>query len=207
MDMSFLSQLDWRYATKAFDPEKKVSEADLEKILHAIRMAPSSFGLQPFHVIVLTDPALRETLKPVSFHQAQLSDASFVLLFCARTDITSRPDEYVDGVSQGNEDVKQSMNAYKGMMVGSIQSKSEAERVAWSARQAYLALGFGLAACAELGIDACPMEGFDTKAVGEILGLPEQKLEALAYLSIGYRKDAPTPPKFRFSSEDLFSKR
>lgn len=205
--MTFLSQLDWRFATKSFDPEKKVSEEDFQKILNAIRMAPTSFGLQPFHVVEIADPALREQLKAVSYGQAQISDASHVLLFCAKTNAETRPEEYVNAVSQGNEEVKQKMQGYKEMMLGAVQSRSEAERLAWSAKQTYIALGFGLAAAAELGIDSCPMEGFDPKAVGDILGLPEKSLQAQAYLTIGYRKEGPAQPKFRFSAEDLFSRR
>src|SRR3989338_1421908 len=96
MSKSFLAQLNWRFATKSFDPEKKVSESDLALILKAIRMAPTSAGLQPFHVFVITDPVLREKIKRSSRGQAQVTDASHLLIFCVRDDVRGRIDEYMN---------------------------------------------------------------------------------------------------------------
>ncbi|HSE34736.1 MAG TPA: NAD(P)H-dependent oxidoreductase [Candidatus Paceibacterota bacterium] len=205
MSKTFLSQLDWRFATKAFDPSKKVSEDDLAKILHAIRMAPTSYGTQPFHVTVVTDPALREKLKEVSYGQAQVTDASHVLIFQARTNIDARVDEYVELATSGDAAAKEAMAGYTGMMHGAMQAKKGAE-LAWAARQTYIALGFGLAAAMELEIDACPMEGFDPDGVDKVLGNPPEQ-KTLAYMSIGYRAKGPDRPKVRFPESELFDRR
>lgn len=205
MSTTFLSQLDWRFATKAFDPSKKVSEGDLAKILHAARMAPTSFGTQPFHITVVNDPALREKMKAASFGQAQVTEASHILVFQARTDIDERVDAYVDLATGGDAAAKEAMAGYTGMMHGSMQAKVGAE-LAWAGRQTYIALGFALAAAAELGIDSCPMEGFDPDAIDAILGNPPER-KTLAYMTIGYRTKGPDRPKVRFPESDLIDQR
>ncbi len=201
---TFLSQLDWRFATKSFNTEKKVSPEDLSKILEAIQKAPSSFGLQTFHVEVISNPELREEMKKVSFGQPQVTEASHILVFCGRNDVSERITDIIEKMSGGNEEIKSSLKGYEEMMRGTIAGKSSDDLMKWASRQAYLALGFGLAACAELGIDSCPMEGFDPKALHGVLGLPEN-IFPFAYLTIGYRKEGPTHPKFRFPKEDLFT--
>jgi nitroreductase len=203
---TFLSQLDWRFATKSFDKEKKVSTDDLNKILEAIRKAPTSFGLQTFHVEVISNESLREKMKEVSFGQPQVTDASHLLVFCGRNDVSDRITDMINKISGGDENIKASLAGYEGMMRGSIEGKSEEQLMNWASRQAYLALGFGLAACAELEIDSCPMEGFDPKAVHELLGSPKN-IFPFAYMAVGYRKEGPTHLKFRFPEEDLFTKR
>jgi nitroreductase len=206
MSQTFLSQLNWRFATKAFDPEKKVSEENLHKILDAIRLAPTSYGLQPFNVEVISNPELRKALLPASYGQAQVTDASYLLVFSARNDIDERIDAYVELASGGDTVAKEKLEPLKQMMKGALTSGTDAERTAWAARQAYLALGFGLAAAAELGIDSCPMEGFDAPEIDKLLQLPPY-MHSVAYVTIGYRKDNPTKEKVRFSQEDLFTVR
>lgn len=203
---SFLQNLDWRFATKKFNPEKKVSEVDLEKIVTAIQKAPTSFGLQTFHVEVVSDADLRVRLREVSFDQPQVTDASHLLIFCARNDVSQRITDMIDTMSGGDGEAKKNLEPYEQMMRGAIQGKTSEELMNWASRQTYLALGFGLAACAELQIDSCPMEGFDARAMHEVLGLPNH-IVPFAYLAIGYRSEGPAHPKFRFSQEDLFTHR
>ncbi|MFZ2803717.1 MAG: NAD(P)H-dependent oxidoreductase [Patescibacteria group bacterium] len=204
--MSFLSQLDWRFATKQFDPTKKVSDEDLAKILNAIRMAPTSFGLQPFHVFVITDPATREAIKPVAYNQPQVTDASQLLVFCARNDMDSWIDAFVNVMASANTENAEGLEKARGMMKASLASRTPEQAMAWAAKQTYIAFGFGLAACAELGIDSCPMEGFDSAAVDKILGLPEN-MKSQSFLAIGYRKEGPSRPKVRFPESQLFTKK
>ena len=204
MNNTFLSNLDWRFATKKFDVSKKVSDADISKILEAIQKAPTSFGLQPFHVYMIKNPAVREKMLPLSYNQGQIIEASHLLVFCARTDASARIDSMIEKLSGGSEEAKTGLKGYSDMMHGSVNSKSDEQLSAWTARQAYVALGFGLAACAELGIDSCPMEGFDGNGIDTLLELPSH-LKSLAYLAIGYRAEDPTHPKFRFDQEDLFT--
>jgi len=204
--MSFLTQLDWRFATKKFDTNKKVAGEDLGKILEAIRKAPTSFGIQPFHVFVVTDPEIRKEMRAVSWDQAQVTDASAILVFAARTDLSARIDAYGELASGGDPTMTLSLKEHIDMMHASLDARTGEEKASWAGRQTYIALGFGLAAAAELGIDSCPMEGFDGVAVDKILGVPPY-MHSLAYLAIGYRKEGPVRPKVRFPIEDLFTKK
>lgn len=200
---TFLSQLDWRFATKSFDATKTLSPELQSKIEHAIQMAPSSFGLQPFHVVIITDPKIRAELREASYSQPQVAEASALFIFCARTDANERIDSYLDIASGGKPDT---LARASEMMKGSLLSRGDDALLSWASRQAYIALGFGLAACAELGVDSCPMEGFDAKKVDEILGLPSH-IKSLAYMAVGYRKEGPTQQKVRFPESDLFTKK
>lgn len=206
MSQSFLSQLNWRFATKKFDPEKKVSDEDFAKVCDAIRLAPTSSGLQPFHIEVIVDPELRKALYPASRNQAQVLDASHLLIFCARNDIRERTDAYIDLLAEGNQDMKEKLEPKRQGMKKTLCERTPEAQMEWSARQSYVALGFGLAAACELGIDSCAMEGFDTNAVDTILGLPKH-LHSVTYLTLGYRTEDPIRAKVRFSEAELFTKR
>ena len=204
---SFLSHLEWRHATKAFDPNKPVSEVDLAKVLQAIRMAPTSFGLQPFHVEVVHDKGLKEKLFVHAWKQRQIISCSALLVFVAKTDIMARIDQLLDGVTGGSADGRAKMKEYEGMMRGSFSARSEEDRKVWAAKQAYIALGFAMAACAELQIDSCPMEGFNGPEFDAILGVKAGHFSSVI-LPIGYRDSAvPAMPKFRFSEKDLFQRK
>jgi len=202
--MSFLQNLNWRFATKKFDPDKEVSAQDLEKILTAIRLAPTSFGLQPLHIYVITDKDLKNKLKVVSFSQPQVTDASCLLVFCARTDVKKRIAEYIELTRAGGEKNEGKLEDQRKMMEASMDKKNSEEILEWAARQAYIALGFALVACAELKIDSCPMGGFDSYRVDEILQLPEY-MKSVVYLAVGLRAEPPKRPKIRFSQKDLFT--
>jgi nitroreductase / dihydropteridine reductase len=204
--MGFLDNLEWRFATKKFDTNKPVSKNNLDEILKAIRMSPTSYGLQPLHVYVVSDLAIRKKIKTKSYLQKQIDTCSYLLVFCARTDkkdIHQRVDDYVDLAADGKT-AKLKMQPVKLMMKGSIKMKSDEEFVCWSSKQCYIALGFGLAAAAELKIDSCPMEGFDKKAVDKILNLPPH-LNSMVFLAIGNRQEDPKRPKTRFADDDIFT--
>jgi len=205
--MSFISNLNWRYATKLFDSSKIVSEENLTKIFDSIILAPTSFGLQPFHVVNVVDKAKREELKGFAWAQPQVTDASHFLVFCARNDIKNRIENYFEIATGGNAELKTAMSQYKGMM-DSFEANLPAEyKTPWATRQAYIALGFAMAACAELEIDSCPMEGFDPEAFKKALNLPEH-INPVACLAIGYRSDSDTVrPKVRFDKSDLISQK
>ncbi|MBD3250897.1 NAD(P)H-dependent oxidoreductase [Candidatus Uhrbacteria bacterium] len=203
-NVSFLSQLDWRFATKVFTPHQTVRTEDLDEILRAIRSAPTSFGLQPFHVYVVTDSDVRAKLKPVSFDQAQVTDASHVLIFCYRTDARERIPQYVAKATTQMPEHAEALKGYGAYMQGFAERLTDDWIHEWAKRQTYIALGFGLAACAELQIDSCPMEGFNTEEVDRILNLPSH-VKSIVYMTVGYRAEEPTRPKFRFSDKDLFT--
>lgn len=204
--MSFLSQLDWRFATKQFDPSKKLSAQDFEQILTAVRMAPTSFGLQPFHVFNVEDPALRQAIRAAAYDQAQVTEASHLLVFCARNDMEEWIEEYIKTASQGNEEVAKGMESLRGMLRGAILSRTPDSMMSWAAKQAYIAFGFGLAACAELAIDSCPMEGFKNAEVDAILGLPAH-MRSQAFLALGYRAGDAKHARVRFPKEKIFTTR
>lgn len=205
--MTFIEQLNWRYATKKFDPTKEVSPAIEEQIMNAIRMAPSSFGLQPFHVTVVKNSDIKTKLRAAAWNQEQLETAPFTLVFSSRNDITSRIEQYFELASGGDASVKLAMQGYKDMMNGSLLPRTPAELDAWASKQAYIALGFAMAAAAELEVDTCPMEGFDSVQFKQILELPEGFHPAVI-LPVGYRSsDDVVRPKTRFDATDMFDMR
>jgi len=203
--MSFIKNLSWRYATKMFDANKKVESAHVEKILEAIRLAPTSFGLQPFHVTVVENQELKDKLQGFSWNQPQIGTSSQVLVFSYRTDVLARINTYFEMISGGNDEVRKGMEGYETMMKNFAEGMSEEKVASWAARQVYIALGFALASCAELEIDSCPMEGFDPVAYKEALELPEN-VTPVVVLPIGYRSESDTVrAKVRFPETDLFS--
>jgi nitroreductase/dihydropteridine reductase len=207
MSTSFLNHLEWRHATKAFDKTKAVSDDHLEKILQAIRMAPTSFGLQPFHVEVIKDQTLREKLLPHAWNQKQVITCSALLVFVARTNLEGRITGYIDTASGGNAEIKAKMQDYEKIMRSTFNGRTQDELKAWAQKQAYIALGFGLAACAELQIDSCPMEGLVGPEFDKILGLEKDHFSSVM-LAIGYRDPAVhSLPKVRFPEKDLFHRK
>ncbi len=205
MQNTFLENLSWRYAVKGFDPNKKVSDEDLKKIKDAIRMAPSSFGLQPYHCIVITDETLKAEIKVAAYGQGQVDSASHLLVFISNSDMQSRIGEFCDLVerkSQGLFDrVKQ-----EATMRGFSMMLDDTGKRKWATEQTHIAAGFALAACTELSIDSCPMGGFSAAKVKELLKLSEnQNVEML--LPIGYRLEDSEYEKVRFGEEDIFENR
>ena len=188
---SFLSNLETRRAVKHFGG----GEVDSSAVLKAMVEAPTSFGLQPYRICVVRSAELKEKLKAVSYNQPQVTECDTLYVLCARRDVATRVNEYLKAT--GAEDMRAMMNGFvKGMT----------DPLAWSARQAYIALGFGLAACAELGLASCPMEGFTASDVSFILAL-EPELVPMVYLAVGSDSlDAGVRPGFRFSESDLVRK-
>lgn len=204
MSNSFLSQLKWRFATKEFDSSRHVPETELNQILEAIRLAPSSQGLQLFHVVVVGDQELKKKLAVAARNQNQVAQASQVLVFCLRLDGEARVPNYLQllrevGVSEDKlSKVETSVRASLAKRRGEVYRE-------WVARQTYIALGFALAACAELAIDSCPMEGFDPDQVDAVLSLPPH-LQSVLLLPIGYRASEPSRPKVRYSAAEQFTR-
>ncbi len=191
---SFLGNITWRRAVKTFAPlEGFFNTSGIE---YAIINAPSSFGLQPYTVLAVRNQDLKEKLKAVSFNQPQVSTCSVLYIFCAHTDVDARAEEYLKRT--GAEDIR-------GMLMGFLAAIPD--KTAWAAKQAYIALGFGLAAAAELKIASCPMEGFMPSEVAKILELPET-LFPCAYLAVGKESvDGGAPfPRFRFPETDLLKR-
>jgi len=208
--MDILSKLNTRYATKIFDPTKKVSEADMDKLLEAIRLSASSFGLQPYKVLVIEDPAIRAELRKAAWDQPQITDASALLVFAAKYETNAGTvDEFVDLVSHTRNIPKDALSGYSDMMKGTVQSQSPEKIETWVSKQAYIALGFGLVSAAVLDIDACPMEGFSPSDFDRILDINKLGLKSKVIMAVGYRSDEDKYQhlaKVRQKKEDLFIK-
>ncbi len=203
---SFLNNLSWRYATKKFDG-RTIAPDKLAKIFEAVRLAPTSFGLQPFHVTIVTDKDLREKIKDLAWGQEQVTTGSHLLVFSARTDISDRINAYFELATGGQAALRATLAGYEKMMTDFAAGLDAPAAESWAARQTYLALGFALAAAAELEIDACPMEGFNPAGVKTVLKLPEHFFPK-ALLALGYRHASEKPkPKIRFPNSDLFDSR
>ena len=202
-----LEQLNWRYATKKFDPARKIAPELWMKLEEAAIHAPSSYGLQPWKFVVVTDPDVRKKLHPVSWNQAQILDASHLVVFAAKNPPTPADvDAYITRIAQVRGTAVESLDGYKEMMLGSLSRMDAAQAHRWAARQTYIALGFFLSAAALMGVDACPMEGFQAQKYDEILGLKAQGLSAVVLATAGYRaaddKNADAT-KVRFEPRDV----
>ena len=188
--MELIESLNWRYATKKFDPNKKIKPEDLETIKEAVRLSASSYGLQLYKVLVIEDPEIREKLKPASWGQTQITDASQLFVFCNFTDVIDKNiDDYLDLKAVTQDLDRGGLVDYGNMMKGAVSGMTAEIKNQWTARQTYIALGNLLAACSMLRIDACPMEGFEPAKYNEILGLNEKGLNAAVIATVGYRSE------------------
>lgn len=188
MNQSFTSSLEWRRAVKHFGS----GEVDTAPIIEAMVNAPSSFGLQPYKILAISNKDVKEKLKPVSYNQAQVTECQTLFVLCARTDVEVRAEEYLKAT--GAEAMRDMLMGFVGYLP---------DKTAWAAKQAYIALGFGLAAAAEHKIASCPMEGFNGGEVAKILDLPPT-LVPVVYLAVGEATEEDgTYPRFRFAESDL----
>lgn len=185
--MSLIEDLQWRHAVKAYDPTKKVSEEDLDKIIEAARLAPTSSGLQPFQLLVVESQEVKERLVPGSLNPECMRDCSHVLVFAAWDRYTAeRIDEIYDLTTDERGLPRGRFNSYTDKIKGIYLNETAEENHAHIARQTYIALGLALAQAAELRIDSTPIEGFDNAIVDEVLGLQEKGLKSVSLMYIGY---------------------
>lgn len=200
--------LNWRYATKKFDPARKISIEHFSYLLEVLRLSPSSFGLQPWKFIIVKEPVLRKELRLHAWNQPQVTDADTLIVFCALKTMDEKyVKNFVDRMVQVRGVSRESLLGYEQMMMGSIKGRNPESIFQWMKNQVYIALGFFLNECAHLKIDACPMEGFDAKKFDEILGLTQQGLESVVLCAVGYR--APGDhyadlKKVRFDKNEVF---
>lgn len=185
--MSFLQNLDWRYATKKYDPSATLPRDKLHQILEAIRMAPSSNGFQPYEVVVVRNAAMREKLKAAAFNQPQITDSSVVLVFAAWENINEGNLGKVFDQMAAVRGASDELSARRKSSIEGFTTKSVEQNFTHAAQQAFIGFGFGLAAAAELKVDSTPMGGFKPDQVDEILGLKEKGLRSVAILCLGTR--------------------
>ena len=185
--MELIESLQWRYATKKMNGDK-IPQDKLERILEATRLAPSSYGLTPYNVIVVEDQELKERLVGACYGQTQLKDSSAVLVFAVWETIDENEVEYYIKTMALERNIPiEALNDFKGMMLGTLSNMTEEQKQTWAQKQTYIGLGFSLVASAVEGVDSTPMEGFLPNKVDEVLGLRELGLKSTLVLTLGYR--------------------
>jgi nitroreductase len=207
-----LRVLRWRYATKKFDPAKKIPAATWNALEQALILSPSSYGLQPWKFLILTDPKLREKLVPHSWNQRQVADASHLVVFAVKKKISAADvDAWVTRMAEAQDMEPEKLNGYRGMMIQDVVEGPRSRWAEeWAVRQAYIALGNFMTSAAFLGVDTCPMEGFIPEKYDEILGLADEGLRTAVLCPAGYRSAEDkyaAQPKIRFASERLIERR
>lgn len=204
-----VESLKWRYACKAFNPAKKISEKDLGIVLEALRLTPSSYGLQPWKFILVENKEVREQLVPASWNQKQVLDASHLVVFAAPKKIDEAfIDNYIENIAATrDQDVSELAGMRKMMMnIAFWEPKAQYQ---WAKNQSYIALGNLMTVCADMRIDSCPMEGFKPAEYDKILGLEKMGLTSLVVCPIGYRDESDKYiklAKVRHPIEDLVIK-
>ncbi|QWE12055.1 NAD(P)H-dependent oxidoreductase [Polynucleobacter sp. AP-Titi-500A-B4] len=188
--MSLLDKLRWRYATKKMDSTKTVPTEKVEEILEAVRLTASSSGLQPYELIVITNKDVREKIKAIANNQTQVTDCSHLVIFAAWDDYTAQRINDAFDMTEAVRNFKNDAGvAYRQMLLKNYPTRGPEVNFTHAAKQAYIGLGTALIAAAELGVDSTPMEGFDPKALDEILNLKEKGLRSAVMLTLGYRKE------------------
>ena len=189
--MALLDDLKWRYATKAYDSTKKVDQKDVDKIIEAARLAPTSSGLQQFRIMVITNQELKEKIVPIAMDQQNIAQCSHLLVFAAWDRYT---EERIDDVYNYTTDQRGlprgRFDSYTNKLKALYLPQTAEENFAHTARQAYIGLGLALAQAAELKVDSTPMEGFDNSALDELLDLRSKGLRSVVLMPLGYRDTA-----------------
>ncbi len=202
--MGIIEDLNWRYATKSF-AKKKIPQKDMDELLEALRLAPSSFGLEPWKFIVVDDEKTRGKLREAAWGQPQVTDASHLVVLCIRKDIDEKyVKKFIERTAKTRGTSVESLKGYEKMLLDFVNGKTPAALEEWSRKQVYIALGTLLTAAAQKRIDASPMEGFDSGKFDEILKL--NGLASTVICALGYRGDDKyaSAKKIRFDKKDVF---
>lgn len=205
--MSVVESLKWRASVRKYDVHKKVSDQDLEALLEAGNLTASSMGLQPFKIVVVSNPELKEQLVPLSYGQQQVGEASHVLVFAIETNVNAQTiDNYIERAMELRNLPASALEGYKNSINGYISSMDEDAKRTWATKQTYIALGTVMTAAADLKIDSCAMEGFEPAAYQKLLKLDEENLMPVVILPIGYRSEEEVMaslPKVRKARENF----
>lgn len=207
--MELNQALNWRYATKRMNGEK-VPQTAIDNILDAIRLAPTSLGLQSFKVFLIESETLRKEIHEKACQQPQIIEGSHIIVFAARKDLLdSEVEDYMQNIAKIREIDTAMLSDFKGMILGAREQVKE-HYFDWSARQTYIALGFALVAAAEQGVDSTPMEGFSVPELDKILNLEEKSLSSTLIMALGYRNSEAdylaNAKKVRKGSDELVVK-
>ena len=204
----FIKNANWRYATKKFDATKKISAEDFASLKEAIRLSASSYGLQPYKILIIEKPEVRAQLQPASWGQTQIVDASHLLVFANITNFgETEIDATINNMATTRNIPLEALQGYGDFMKSKLVGLPEEVKNNWTSKQTYLALSNLLNAAAELKIDVTPMEGFEPEKYNEILGLNKLGLNASLVATLGYRHEEDATQhyaKVRKSNEELF---
>lgn len=206
-EKEILHALSWRYATKIFDPSKKVEEDDISTILESARLSPSSFGIEMWKFIIVKDKAIRTKLRAAGYDQPKITDASHLIVITYRTDAAKNlTKELIERTAKAQNVKADSLGGFKAMLDSTVAQKlSVGTLESWVRTQTYIPLGIMIETAALLSIDTGPMEGFDNGKVDEILGLAKKNLKSVTMLTLGYRGDDPASarPKVRRTYDEV----
>ncbi|MEA2042014.1 MAG: NAD(P)H-dependent oxidoreductase [Bacteroidota bacterium] len=205
----YIEKLNWRYSTKKFDPNKKLTDEQVDFLTEAMRLSASSYGLQPYKVMLVENADIRSELVQHSWGQKQVADASHLIVLCNYTEVEEHlVDEYTDHMAALRNMPAEKQEAFNKMLKDSLKNRDDVAQ--WAAEQNYIVLGNLLSACAFANIDACPMAGFIPEKYNKILGLNEMKLNATVVIPVGYRAaddKYAEMPKVRKPLEDFLLKK
>lgn len=196
--MDIIRQLNWRYATKAFDNDKIISQSKIDILIEAFNLTASSYGLQPYKLVLVKNKKLQEDLVEYSMNQKQIAQASHVLIFCIETTVNkSYIVDYFERIKTLRGTPDDILNSFRTFMIDEFESMSQKDIYNWAKNQAYLAMGNLLTICALHEIDACPMEGFIPEKYDALLGLEAKGIQSVLVLPIGYRSKNDTFADFK----------
>jgi nitroreductase len=203
-----IQQLNWRYAVKKFDSQRKISEADWKTLEESLILTPSSYGLQPWKFYIIKNPEVKQTLTPFTWKQTQVNDCSHYVVFTVLKKISEEHiSKFIERTVQVRGGEIAGLEGYKKMMIGDVVQGARSQwAFEWAARQAYIALGNFMTAAAVLGIDTCPIEGFQPEKYDEVLNLKEHGLMSVVCCAAGYRSPDDKYSqalKVRFSNKDM----
>jgi nitroreductase len=188
--MSLIASFNWRYATKKFDSSKKLDQQLVDSIVEAARLAPTSSGLQPFEVFVITNQELKDKIVPISYGQNMAAECSHLLVFAVWDSYTEERIEHIYDITTRERNLPEDRYAaYKSRLKDGFSKRTEEQNFQHAARQAYIALGFAMAEAAVLKVDSVPMEGFSPVELDKLLNLQEKGLKSVLMLPIGYRDE------------------
>ena len=208
MPEEYLNNLMWRYATKKFDPQQKLGATEIDMLEEALRLAPNSYGLQAWRFYRIDDPTVRAAVREAGYGQPQITDASHLYALTSRTTVDENDiSSYMESIKaiRGVDDA--AVDGFRKMLTGAILGLSPEKQAAWTAKQAYLALGFLLDAAAQHHIDACPMEGFEPAKVSEIIGATKDGYAVQVLCPVGHRAaddSYAALKKVRYPKEEVF---
>ncbi len=206
--MSLVKAFEWRYATKKYNTAKKVDDAVFADLTETVRLAPSSFGLQPYQFLLVEDKAKLEEISAAAHGQPQITTGAHVMVLAVETNIDKKTvASYIDKAAIARQTDRKNLEPREQFVNMMISKLDYAQRIVWAEKQAFLAVGVFVSAAAQAGVDASPMEGFDNAKIDEILGLKEKNLTSALLFVIGYRSDEDefaTIPKVRKPKEEIF---